>query len=62
MSLVYSVWLGRSVILQIDAGVSRIPLRGKVIGESSHAVRFRLEERWEVDVPKELVLRVEPDI
>ena len=62
MSLVYSVWLGRSVILQIDAGASQAPLRGKVIGESSHAVRFRLEERWEVDVPKELVLGVEPDI
>jgi hypothetical protein len=62
MSLVYSVWLGRSVILQIDAGGSRAPLRGMVIEESTHAVRFRLEERWEVDVPKKLVLGVEPDI
>ncbi len=60
MSHVYSVWLGRSVILQIDTGGSRIPLRGQVVRESSHAVRFRLEGRWEVDVPKELVLDVEP--
>jgi hypothetical protein len=60
MSLVHSVWLGRSVILQIDAGGSHVPLRGKVVGESSHAVLFRLEGRWEVDVPKELVLGVEP--
>ena len=60
MPLAYSVWLGCSVVLQIDAGVSRVPLRGKVIGESSHAVRFRLEGRWEVDVPKELVLGIEP--
>ena len=62
MPLVYSVWLDRSVILQIDAGGSCVPLRGKVVGESSYAVRFRLEGRLEVDVPKALVLGVEPDI
>jgi hypothetical protein len=61
MSHIYSVWLGRSVILQIDAGESWAPLRGEVVGESSHAVRFRLAGRWEVDVPKELVLGVQPD-
>ena len=60
MSLAYSDWLGRSVVLKIDAGESWVPLRGQVIGESSHAVRFRLEGHWEVDVPKELVLGVEP--
>ena len=61
MSLGYSVWFGRSVVLQIDAGESWVPLRGQVVGESSNAVRFRLEGRWEVSVPKELVLGVEPD-
>lgn len=60
MSIAYSVWFGRSVVLQIDAGESWVPLRGHVVGESSNAVRFRLEGRWEVDVPKELVLGVEP--
>ena len=61
MSLAYSVWFGRSVVLQIDAGESWVPLRGQVVGESRNAVRFRLEGRWEVNVPKELVLGVEPD-
>ena len=45
--------------MEIDAGESRLPLRGKVVGESSDAIRFRLEERWDVDVSKELVLGVE---
>ena len=60
MSRAYSVWFGRSVVLQIDAGGLWVPLRGQVVGESGHAVRFRLEGRWEVDVPKELVLGVAP--
>lgn len=60
MSLAHSVWFGRSVVLQIDAGESEAFLHGQVVGESSHAVRFRLEGRWEVDVPKELVLGVTP--
>ena len=59
MSHTYSVWVGRSVVLQIDAGESNLPLRGKVVGESSYAIRFRLEGRWDVDVPKQLVLGVE---
>lgn len=59
MSLAYSVLLGRSVVLQIDAGESQLPLRGKVVGESSYAIRFCVEGRWDVDVPKELVLGVE---
>ena len=60
MSLAYSVWFGRSVVLQIDAGESWVSLRGQVVGESSNAVRFRLEGRWEADLPKELGLGVEP--
>jgi hypothetical protein len=55
MSRNYSVWFGRSVVLQIDAGESKLPLRGKVVGESGYAIRFRLEGRWDVDVPKKLV-------
>lgn len=61
MSKTYSAWLGRQVVLQIDAGESRVPLRGRVVDESTNAVRFRLEGRWDVDIFKEMIMQVEPD-
>lgn len=61
MSKTYSAWLGRQVVLQIDAGESRVPLRGRVVDESTNAVRFRLDGRWDVDIFKEMIMQVEPD-
>jgi hypothetical protein len=61
MSKTYSAWLGRQVVLQIDAGESQVPLRGRVVNESTNALRFRLEERWDVDIFKEMIVRVEAD-
>jgi RNase P/RNase MRP subunit p29 len=57
----YSAWLGRQVVLQIDAGESRVPLRGRVVDESTNALRFRLEGRWDVDIFKEMIVGVEAD-
>ena len=61
MSNTYTAWLGRQVVLQIDAGESQVPLRGRVLNESIDALRFRLEGRWDVDIFKEMVVRVEAD-
>jgi hypothetical protein len=61
MSKTYSDWLGRQVVLQIEAGESSIPLRGLVVTESNNALRFRLEGCWEVEIYKEMILRVEAD-
>jgi RNase P/RNase MRP subunit p29 len=61
MSKTYSAWLGRQVVLQIDAGESQVPLRGRVVNESTNVLRFRLEERWDVDIFKEMIVRVEAD-
>ena len=61
MSKPYSAWLGRQVVLQIDAGESQVPLRGRVLNESTDALRFRLEGRWDVDIFKEMIVRVEAD-
>jgi len=57
----YSAWLGHPVVLEIDSGESRVPLRGRMLNESSDAVRVRLEGRWDVDIFKEMILKVEPD-
>ena len=61
MSKTYSDWLGRQVVLQIETGESLVPLRGLVVNESNHALRFRLDGGWEVDIFKEMILRVEAD-
>jgi len=61
VSKTYSAWLGRQVVLHIDAGESQVPLRGRVLNESTDALRFRLEGRWDVDIFKEMVVRVEAD-
>ncbi len=61
MSKTYSDWLGRQVVLQIEAGESLVPLRGLVVNESNNALRFRLDGCWDVDIYKEMILRVESD-
>ena len=61
MQKTYSAWLGRQVVLQIEAGESLIPLRGLVVNESNNALRFRVDGGWEVDIFKEMILRVEAD-
>jgi hypothetical protein len=53
--------LGRQVVLQVEAGESRVPLRGLVVSESNNALRFRLDGCWDVDIYKEMILRVEAD-
>ena len=59
MSKTYSDWLGRQVVLQIEVGESLVPLRGLVVNESNNALRFRVDGGWDVDIYKEMILRVE---
>jgi RNase P/RNase MRP subunit p29 len=61
MPKTYSDWLGHQVVLQIEAGESLVPVRGRVVNESNNALRFRLDGGWEVDIFKEMILRVEVD-
>jgi len=61
MSKTYSDWLGRQVVLQIEAGESLVPLLVLVVNESNNALRFRLDGGWEVDIYKEMILRVKAD-
>lgn len=57
----YSVWIGRHVMLQIEVGALRVPLRGQALCESRNALRIRLEGCWDVDIFKEMIVRVEAD-
>ena len=57
----YQTWLGQLVVLQVEAGDMRVPLRGTIVGESPDALRFRIGEGWDVDIYKTMVLSVEED-
>ena len=61
MSLNYIDWLGRTVILRIDIGVSQFPLRGQILGESSEVLFCRVAGILDVDVPKKVIVHVKPD-
>ncbi len=57
----YATWLGQNVVLQVEAGDMRVPLRGTIVGESPDALRFRIGEGWDVDIYKAMVLAIEED-
>jgi CheY-like chemotaxis protein len=57
----YSNWVGQQVELQIAAGASRVLLRGRLVRELSNALRVRIEGCWDVDIFKEMILRVDAD-
>ncbi len=61
MSNAYAPWLNQAVILQVATGDLRVSLRGIIVGESSNAIRFRLDQSWDVDIFKNMILAIEED-
>lgn len=61
MSLSYIDWLGQTVIFRIDIGASQFPLRGQILGESSQTLFCRVAGALDVDVPKNVIVHVQPD-
>jgi hypothetical protein len=57
----YAIWMGQSVILRVVAGNLRVPLRGRLVSETTEVVRLRIADSWDVDVFKSMVLAVEHD-
>jgi hypothetical protein len=57
----YAPWFGKTVILRVKTGESRVPLRGIIVAESHGAVRLRIEGNWNIDVYRSLILTVEQD-
>jgi hypothetical protein len=58
----YGIWMGQPVILRVATGNMRVPLRGRMISETHDSVRFRLEENWDVEIFKSMVIAVEHDL
>jgi hypothetical protein len=57
----YNVWLGQAVVLQVALGDIQVPLRGKLLKESGDTVRMRIGDGWDVDIYKNMILKVEED-
>ena len=57
----YSVWMGQPVVLRVVAGGIRVPLRGRLVGETDNVVRLRIAESWDVDIFKSMILGIEAD-
>jgi hypothetical protein len=61
MPSAFAVWLEQPVVLKISAGDLRVPLKGRIVGETEDAIRFRVGEGWDVDIFKSMILAVEQD-
>ena len=57
----YEVWMGQPVILRVVAGTLRVPLRGRLLSETTEVVRLRIADSWDVDIFKTMVVGVEHD-
>lgn len=61
MQSAYAVWIGQAVVLQVAAADLRVPLRGIIVGETDEAIQFRVEQTWDIDIYKSMILAVEQD-
>lgn len=57
----YAVWMGQPVILRVVAGNLRVPVRGRLVSETSSVLRLRLGDNWDVDIFKSMVVAIEQD-
>jgi hypothetical protein len=57
----YAIWMGQPVVLRVVAGNLRVPLRGRVMAETSDVLRLRIADSWDVDIFKSMVVAVEQD-
>jgi hypothetical protein len=58
-SPVYSVWLGKPVVMLVVIRQCHVPMPCRIVGESAADVRVRMLPGWELDIRKDLILAVE---
>lgn len=63
MNSAYGGWVGQAVVLQVAVGDLKVPLRGRLLGESRDALRVRIGDTggWDVDIFKSMVMAIEED-
>ena len=58
---VFAQWADQPVVLQVGSADLRVPLRGMIVGETQQSVRFRIDDSWDIDIYKHLILAVEEE-
>jgi len=58
---VYGQWADQAVILQVKSADLRVPLRGVILSETERSVRFRVNDSWDIDIYKHMILAVEEE-
>lgn len=58
---VYGQWADHAVVLQVKSADLRVPLRGIILGETEQSVRFRVDDSWDIDIYKSMILAVEEE-
>lgn len=58
----FAIWMGQPVVLRVVAGNLRVPLRGRLVSETTEVVRLRIADSWDVDIFKSMVVAVEHDL
>ena len=55
----FEPWHGKTVVLRLRTGETRVPLSGIIIAETSGAIRLRIRGGWDINVYKSEILDVE---
>jgi hypothetical protein len=58
---VYGQWTAQTVVLQMKSGDLRVSLHGIILGETQQSVRFRVDDSWDIDIYKHMILAVEEE-
>lgn len=58
---VYGQWTAQPVVLQMKSGDLRVSLHGIILGETQQSVRFRVDDSWDIDIYKHMILAVEEE-
>jgi hypothetical protein len=58
----YAVWMGQPVIVRVETGSIRVPLRGRLLSETDQVVRLRIADSWDVDIFKSMIVAIEHDV
>jgi hypothetical protein len=60
MDSAYASWIGLPVVLQVELGDIKVPLRGKLLKDKGETVRIRIDGS-DIDIYKTMILAVEED-
>jgi hypothetical protein len=57
----YAMWMGQPVILRVMTDDLKVPLRGTLVSETKSVLKIRIENSWDVDIFKSMVIAIEQD-